>query len=90
MTLYRCGIGPSHHDYPTLHRSGLDTLNVLSAVKSQFRHAFRIRLNFLHMAGTVRADAGPTIEDIKGRFIQLQVSHLLPFKSETPNRTLLT
>ena len=95
ITLYRCGIGPSHHDYPTLHRSGLDTLNVLSAVKSQFRHAFRIRLNLLHMAGTeradtVRADAVWTVKGIKGRFIQLQVSHSLPFKSETPNTILLT
>ena len=60
-----------------------------------FHHAFRIRLNLLHMAGTeradtVRADAVWTVKGIKGRFIQLQVSHSLHFKSETPNRILLT
>jgi hypothetical protein len=41
-------------------------------------------------ADTAWDDAVWTIEDKKGRFIQLQVSHSLPFKSETPNRTLLT
>ena len=62
---------------------------MLSAVKSQFRYAFRICLNLLHMTGTaradtVRADADQTVEGIKTMFIQLSVSRTLAFESETP------
>ena len=58
-----------------------------------FHHAFRIRLNLLHMASTarantVRADAVRVVEGIKAMFLQLKVSHTLTFESETSCRTL--
>ena len=86
-----CLILPS---FPILNKSKLVPINFVKL----FHHAFRIRLNLLHMASTARANtvradtvwanAVWAVEGIKAMFLQLKVSHTLTLESETSCRTL--